>query len=387
MSLSRNPFLIPGIALGILAIAAFLLVYPPQSVSVPAENTPSQIASVGTSDLPIANVSPLSAAKTEPQPSRSQSQVETKPDGKAPPDNGSVKRIENPYPTPPESFLTVNDWARGALVNILCSSTADGVRPTSGSGVIIDPRGVILTNAHVAQYVLLSENSQVNLSCVIRTGSPARESWIAAVLFIPPAWVEEHASDLVASAPTETGEHDYALLLITRSLEGNPISLPASFPALGVDTREAIGFLGDQVLTAGYPAEFIGSVAAQSQLNVASSITSIKDLLTFKTSTVDLISLGGVAEAQSGSSGGPVVNAWGRLIGLITTTSEGATTAERDLRALTISYINRDIKGQSGSDLASILNGNLAAEAAAFRNAVAPHLTQLLIDQISSKPR
>ena len=206
-------------------------------------------------------------------------------------------------------------------------------------------------------------------------------------MFIPPAWVEEHASDLVASAPTETGEHDYSLLLITRSLDGNPISLPSSFPALEVDTREAIGFLGDQVLTAGYPAEFIGSAAAQSQLNVASSITSIKDLLTFKTSTVDLISLGGVAEAQSGSSGGPVVNAWGRLIGLITTTSEGATTAERDLRALTISYINRDIKGQSGSDLASILTGNLAAEAAAFRNAVAPHLTQLLIDQISSKPR
>jgi len=387
MSPTNNPFLIPGVALGILAIAAFLLIYPPRPDTVPVENSNSQTASVGTSDVLISNVSQLSPAKTEPAPSRPQDQVDPKPDGSAPPDNGSVKRIENPYPTPPESFLTVNDWARGALVNILCSSTADGVRPTSGSGVIIDPRGVILTNAHVAQYVLLSENSQVNLSCVIRTGSPAREAWIADVLFIPPAWVEEHASDLVASAPTETGEHDYSLLLITRSLDGNPISLPSSFPALEVDTREAIGFLGDQVLTAGYPAEFIGSVAAQSQLNVASSITSIKDLLTFKTSTVDLISLGGVAEAQSGSSGGPVVNAWGRLIGLITTTSEGATTAERDLRALTISYINRDIKGQSGSDLASILNGNLAAEAAAFRNAVAPHLTQLLIDQISSKPR
>ena len=149
--------------------------------------------------------------------------------------------------------------------------------------------------------------------------------------------------------------------------------------------REKIGFIDDPVLVASYPAEFIGGATAQLSLFPASSVTAIQGLLTFSDQgTVDLISMGGIIEAQSGSSGGAIVNAWGRLIGIISTTSEGKTTAERDLRAVTLSYINRDIAVQSGLDLQTILGGNTEAEASAFNTSEVPALLQLLIDQIKS---
>lgn len=253
--------------------------------------------------------------------------------------------------------------------------------PISGSGVIVDPSGVILTNAHVAQYVLLSEDTQVNLSCQIRIGAPATAAFTAEVLYIPPVWVNAHAAEINTAHPTGTGEHDYALLRITGMVNGQ--NLPASFPYLPFDTREAIGFLGDQVLGASYPAEFLGGMAAENDLYPVSSISPISQLLTFASSTVDVISIGGVVEAQSGSSGGPVVNQWGYLIGLIATTSDAPTTAARDLRAITLSYINRDIAIQTGSDLATFLNGDLAAKEASFNDNIAPALLKEYLQVLS----
>jgi hypothetical protein len=253
--------------------------------------------------------------------------------------------------------------------------------PISGSGVIIDPRGVILTNAHVAQYVLLSEDAQVNLSCQIRIGAPASAAYATEVLYIPPVWVNAHVTEINTAHPMGTGEHDYALLRITGTV-GNQ-NLPATFPYLPFDTREAIGFLGDQVLGASYPAEFLGGMAAENDLYPVSSISPISQLLTFASSTVDVISIGGVVEAQSGSSGGPVVNQWGYLIGLIATTSDAPTTAARDLRAITLSYINRDIETQTGSSLSAFLSGDLAAKESSFNNETAPGLLKQYLRLLS----
>lgn len=297
---------------------------------------------------------------------------------------GQAARIENPYPTPPQTLDVTTAATRGALVNIICSS--DGiVRPISGSGVVIDPRGIILTNAHVAQYVLLSKSNAFNLSCTIRTGSPSRPAWSAGMLYIPPVWVNAHVKDINAGqAARGMGEHDYALLIITDTATGTPLASQAgAFSYLPVDTREAIGFLDDEVMSAGYPVEFLGSAVAEKGLYFFSSRTSIKQLLTFGSGSVDLISLGGVLEAQSGSSGGAVVNPWGKLIGVITTTSDAITTVQRDMRALTLSYISRDMKAQTGSSLEAFLSGNVHEKAAAFNVNVAPALIGQYLNQLS----
>lgn len=304
----------------------------------------------------------------------------TKPASVKPANPNEIHRIQNPYPTAPLRFETVNSMSRPALVNIFCGSNNGLLRPISGSAVIIDPKGIILTNAHVAQYVMLAESGRVNMYCQIRTGSPATPKWRPHVLFLPPVWIEEHAADLTKEHPVGTGKHDYALLYIGEPLDGSP--RPASFPAVSVDTRDAIGFVDDPILAGSYPAEFLGSIANTQNLFPVTSTTHISQLFTLGTGTVDVISIGGVISAQSGSSGGGIINAWGRLIGLITTTSEGATTAERDLRGITLSYIDRDIKAESGSSLATLLAGNPAALATEFTAKTAPALVSELLKQL-----
>jgi len=364
-----------------LILGAFLLLthsdilsrLPKKGASAPQNQTASVVSSATTSaQATSSSVVATTTPKKKP--------IATKPVAQKVASDQAV-RINNPYPFPQESSTELNDDARGALVNILCLPRSGGLRPISGSGVIIDSRGVILTNAHVAQYVLLSESPRIDLSCTIRAGSPAVARFAARVLYIPPAWVELHASEINNQHPLGTGEHDYALLLISQSTDGSP--LPSSFPSVPFDVREAIGFQGDSVLVASYPAEFSGGMMTQFNLFAASSFTSIRQLLTFQSGTVDLISLGGIIEAQSGSSGGAVLNMWGRLIGLIATTSEGDTTASRDLRALTLSYISRDLATQTQFDLPTTLGGDVQAEADDFGAQTAPRLINLFIDQLS----
>ena len=369
------------ILLGIAAVlAAFTAASPlPQSVA----SQPSAAALSGATSAVAASTS-ASTSTTEKTATSTTEKASIQATKSAPGANSSqesmAKRIENPYPFPASSFDVVNEVARNAVVNIMCLPRAGGLNPISGSGVVIDPRGIILTNAHVAQYVLLSESPEVDLRCYIRTGSPAVIRWTPSVLFMPSAWVAQHASELNQPHPTGTGEHDYALLYITGSADGAP--LPAQFPFLTPDTREGIGFAADSVLAASYPAEFVGN-AARNNLYAAASVTTIGQLLTFATSSIDAISVGGVIEAQSGSSGGAVVNAWQRLIGIITTTSNGQTTADRDLRAVTLSYIDRDLKVQSGLSLSEVIAGDPLTLTTQFTRDQLPKLLALLLPQIS----
>src|SRR3989344_9449726 len=48
--------------------------------------------------------------------------------------NKEVVQASSPYDFPPKSFETLNTDTRGALVNILCSTSGTTLRPISGSG-------------------------------------------------------------------------------------------------------------------------------------------------------------------------------------------------------------------------------------------------------------
>ena len=52
------------------------------------------------------------------------------------------------------------------------------------------------------------------------------------------------------------------------------------------------------------------------------------------------------------------------------------------MRAVTLSYINRDLSAQKGLDLQLILGGDPAAQAADFVTREAPGLIELLLKQI-----
>lgn len=280
-------------------------------------------------------------------------------------------------PKPPAPIEHARANAQNAVVNILCEPKKNGTIAISGTGVMIDPRGVILTNAHVAQYVLISGREEINLSCTVRSGSPATNSWGVDLLYIPPEWVTKHAEDIVKTSPTGTGEHDYALLLAKDGAK--PLGTP-NF--ISIETSASPAIVDTAVVLAAYPAEFSGFAATQQFLLSSSNLTPVRNVLTFDEGTVDVLSFGAVALAQGGSSGGAVVSEDGNLIAIISTTSNKEFIAERDLRGITLSYINRALAESSGTSLKGLLAGDVVAQGAQFRANQAPELAQQIIDHL-----
>lgn len=281
----------------------------------------------------------------------------------------------------PLTFSDINISTREALVNILCTTAGSGsFSPTSGSGVIIDERGVILTNAHIAQYFLLKDYpSKDFVDCIIRIGSPAQPRFRASLLFIPTIWIESNAKKIKQQSPRGNGENDYAFLLIQEPIRTGA-DLPDTFSSVDPVLDETAVKKGENVLIAGYPAGFLGGIAIQKDLYITSTITDIEGVFTFKEGTLDLFSIGGSIVAQQGVSGGAVVNKEKGLIGIIVTSSDGETTDERDLRAITLSHINRSLEENTSTTLNQLLSGDLLQKTLDFKANTAPALTKLLVD-------
>lgn len=275
----------------------------------------------------------------------------------------------------------INERARSALVNIICTTGAGGIlEPISGTGVIIDESGVILTNAHIAQYFLLTDYPKEGaVECVIRMGSPAEPRFRAKPLFIPRLWILRNAHQITSSNPMGTGEYDYALLYITEGV--GTVSRPNTFSALPLNTEGDIA-PEKEVLLAGYPAGFLGGITIQRSLYSASAVGTVGELFTFGDGTVDLFSVGGSVIAQRGSSGGPAVGRDGRLVGLLTTATNAEQTGARDMRAIAIPYINHDFEREMGISLSALLKRDVRIEAEKFMITHAPGLRALLITEL-----
>lgn len=285
-------------------------------------------------------------------------------------------------PTSSGAIVDINTITRNAVVNILCTTAGAGpLNPISASGVVIDPRGVVLTNAHAAQYFLLENYPREGfVECVVRVGSPATTAYRAELLFLPPSWVAQNAEKIDDERPTGNGEHDYAFLLLTETISGDSLSVPLPYLPLALDAP----LQDSSVLLAGYPAGFLGGATIAKELYAASANARVGTFYTFDVNTVDLFSIGGSVVAQQGSSGGAVseenaqspVNA--ALIGLIVTSSDAPDTASRDLRALSTEYIIRDFGVERGVPLVQFLGRDLALEQVLFSQTTAPALTRQL---------
>ncbi|MFZ1075536.1 MAG: trypsin-like peptidase domain-containing protein [Minisyncoccia bacterium] len=266
---------------------------------------------------------------------------------------------------------------RGALVNILCYVPANsGLHSISGSGVIIDPKGIILTNAHIAQYFLLVDK---NVSCSIRTGSPAVDSYSAALIYIPTIWLQTNKSVLTQANPSGTGQYDFALLAITKSETTHP--LPASFPSIAL--AESPPAANTPVVIASYGAQFLDTSQIQSDLFPTIVFGSIKQVLTFAVRSVDVLALGGSAAAQEGSSGGGVSDASGELVGTITTSTVQGATDSRSLNAISASYVRAEYASETGQPIDQLISeptatalSNFAAQLPSLEAVIAAQLPQ-----------
>ena len=287
--------------------------------------------------------------------------------------------IQKP-PEPPPDFEKINAFAREAIVNILCETKSSQFSPISGTGVVISPDGVILTNAHIGQYLLLKDYTQKDfVSCVIRTGSPAYPRYKTELIYISPTWIENNSSVITQTDPQGTGENDFAILRITETIGGQKPELPLLY--LAINATEVINE-NEPVILISYPAGFLGGLSIIQGLNITSSITLIKEVFTFRENTIDLLDVGGTILSQKGSSGGAVVDKNSKIIGLIVTSSIAPTTAERELRAITMAHINRSLKSQLGILISNFLSIDLAEFAQSFNQTTAPLLTKIITTQL-----
>lgn len=284
----------------------------------------------------------------------------------------------------PLTFDDINTLTRDALVNILCYTQSSGpISPITGSGVVIDPRGVILTNAHIAQYFLLKDYGMKDyVSCNIRTGNPATPKYKATLLYISPRWVKNNSDNIKRQEARGTGEDDFAFLIIDRGLNADQ-KLPTTFPYLPIDSVDH-DFTNESVLVAGYGAGFLGGEEIQRNLYGISAIATVKEMLSYTGSTLDYLNISGNAVAQRGSSGGAVVNSRGALVGVISTVSSATQTDSRELGSIAMSHINASLLKQSGSAISDFLNTNLGEKATQFNELIAPSLVNILIVSINT---
>ncbi|MFA6273276.1 MAG: serine protease [Candidatus Paceibacterota bacterium] len=357
-----------------LIIGVFSTVIPPsanlvENISLPASNTPIVIE--------------------KPVSTTTQKVISEKEEPVIPPLIGKpvisipIQFVEPPVEVPkPPNFSEINEKIRTSIVNIICTSKTGGLlKPISGSGVLIDKRGVVLTNAHIGQYFLLKNYMIPDfLTCIIRTGSPAYPRYTADLLYISPRWISEHASDIVVQEPLGTGQYDYALLLITGAIGDN--SLPADFPFLPFDPTENGHKKGSSVVLASYPAGFLGGINIQQSLYITSAVGTIDDIFTFDENTFDLLSVSGSVVAQKGASGGAIADIDSRLIGLIVTATNADTTSERFLHAITVAHIERSLNEEMGMNLESFMGNNLQERLQSFQQTLAPALTEVLVKEL-----
>jgi len=264
----------------------------------------------------------------------------------------TVQKTVAPTPPPPPQptqadFDVTANVLRAALINILCISHDPRIHSTSGSGVIVDPRGVIITNAHIAQYFLLAEDPSLQVTCTIRTGGPAKPSYRARLMFISPSWVNTNVGVLSKTHPTGNGEGDFAFLAITESITSTP--LPTTYPFIPLAKGEADA--DEPIVIGSYAAQFLTANEVQSALYPTIVFGTVKAIFTFTERTIDVVALGGSAAAQEGSSGGGIARAPGSLAGVITTSTIEGNTSTRNLSGITASYIRRNYTAETGSTL------------------------------------
>lgn len=318
-------------------------------------------------------------AKTKPQPPPRPK--ETPVIVEKTPVQTNVQAQTTVFNLPLPDFEDINQKAREVIVNILCTPGGNGLSPITGTGVVVGQSGLILTNAHIGQYLLLKDFRYKDyIECVVRTGSPAYPKHKLELVYISPTWVRNNSTLLKQEDPKGTGENDFAFLRITENIDKSP--LPDGFKYISMNITEN-NERGEPVLLISYPAGFLGGISILHGLNITSSVTRIAEIFTYKLNTIDLISVPGTVLSQKGSSGGAVIDKHTSLIGLITTSSDGDTTDKRDLRAITLAYINRTLSEELGISLEQFVQSDLKEFAKKFQEINAPALTKLIADELS----
>lgn len=236
-----------------------------------------------------------------------------------------------PPVTPPPPGLSDQEFYdrnHDAVVQVFCATPGEYL---SASGVIINERGLVLTNAHVA--AIVEKVGRGN--CHARHGNPAEAFADLEMIFSPDTQAK--------ISGTEVPQHDFAFLRIVKWRE--------PFRVANLSLQQASS--GATLLTLGYPSEFLEGTTASNNANLVFSLLSVAGLADFDDDprTADGYLFHGGIVLQQGSSGTPIFDRSGDVLGVIFATTKASTTAEREGVALMTASIDRELKKEIGVGL------------------------------------
>lgn len=269
-----------------------------------------------------------------------------------------------------------------ATVNIYCQyKSGSKIYSSTGSGVFISERGVVLTNAHVVQpFLVVGKKGK----CSIRTGSPARNTYTATLLYLSPTWTLERIDELKSKTPRGTGEGDFALLYITGSESG---VLPAQFPVVPFDESVFLPLENEAVVLAGYPSGGLSFKKVEKKLTYEEDSTTVEAVRTFSRPYPDVLSLAPSSAGEPGVSGGPVLDSAGVLSAIATAIENTGSKKERSVRAITLFHIDRTLLTEAGTTLRTIIAGDLPTRAATTALGFTDELKKSVTKAIFAKKR
>ena len=240
-----------------------------------------------------------------------------------------------------------------SVVNIRCENKiSNTLKVVTGSGVLISSSGLILTAAHVAAPVYAKQMGNNSYACVARIKNPATGSYPLKVVFIDPTWVSKYYS-MFDKTYSETGENDLALLQIdsgsSTKISGNDTTKlnSASYAILNSTSVD----VDNPISIKAYPSDIYGKFGVFASLPRQSETNSIEGLFNFNSSAsahYDLLETNPSSLGQSGASGGGIFNDQGQLIGIISNMVSSDILLQNKIRALSISYIDKQVKSGLG---------------------------------------
>lgn len=248
----------------------------------------------------------------------------------------AIKEIENSLQPKPETKTRLPQSelyskAESRVVNFLCYKS-DGVGVASG--IIISPKGHILTNAHVA------EGFDKNSECAIRQGSPARAIGYAKLVMFPSAYANSKTQQ-------EQAENDISIWIMSKG--AGEASLPESFPYYDLD-EFYFPETNQPLATFSYPAELLGYETLLKSLNMLFAETIVSEF------DINFILSSSGLSSQVGSSGGVLVDVYtNKFAGIIFGISNNETISKRTLFSLTPNSVARIVKNETGQTLAEFL--------------------------------
>jgi hypothetical protein len=191
-------------------------------------------------------------------------------------------------------------------------------------------------------------------------------------VYYPSDWLQRNKEVIKEAAPTGTGEDDYSLLLITSALGPTP---KGTFPhaSLGIGTKDLKKNI--DVVATGYPSSNSGVFEVDTKPGLKIAATTIEDYFTFGSNSYDILQTGVNIVAHRGASGGGIFKD-DALYGIVVTTNSNSNGSY--INALTLPYIKKDFKSDTGIDFDSFINDSADTLKSRFISSYQPKIAEII---------